>query len=68
MNEEKEKIEKKVLATSGYAALEPHYEVDESLIGGLIIRIEDRVVDSSVRGKLERLTRELRDIQLSMAE
>jgi len=65
---QKEKIEKKVLATSGYAALEPHYEVDESLIGGLIIRIEDRVVDSSVRGKLERLTRELRDIQLSMAE
>lgn len=65
---QKEKIEKKVLATSGYAALEPHYEVDESLIGGLIIRIEDRVVDSSVRGKLERLTRELRDIQLTVAE
>lgn len=63
---QKEKIEKKVLATSGYVSLEPHYEVDESLIGGLIIRIEDRVVDSSVRGKLERLTKELREIQLTV--
>ncbi len=65
---QKEKIERKVLATSGYAKLEPHYEVDESLIGGLIIRIEDRVVDGSVRGKLERLTGELREIQLTVAE
>jgi len=65
---QKEKIEKKVLATSDYIALEPHYTVDESLIGGLIIRIEDCVVDGSVRGKLERLTRELRDIQLTVTE
>lgn len=65
---QKEKIEKKVLATGKFAALEPHYEVDESLIGGLIIRIADRVVDSSVRGKLARLTRELREIQLTVAE
>lgn len=62
------KIERRVLATSGYAKLEPHYEVDGSLIGGLIIRIEDRVVDSSVRGKLERLTGELREIQLTVPE
>ncbi len=62
---QKEKIERKILATSGYAKLEPHYEVEESLIGGLIIRIADRVMDSSVRGKLERLTRELREIQLT---
>ena len=65
---QKAKIEKKVLATSGYAALEPHYVVDETLIGGIIIRIADRVVDGSVRGKLDRLTGELRDIQLTVTE
>lgn len=57
---QKKKIEKKVLETSGYASLEPHYSVDKDLIGGLVIRIGDRVVDSSIRSKLDRLTRELR--------
>jgi len=38
--------------------------VDESLIGGMIVRIKDRVVDSSVRTKLEKLTRQLYKIQL----
>jgi F-type H+-transporting ATPase subunit delta len=65
---QKKKIEKKVLETSGYAALEPHYETDKRLIGGLIIRIGDRVVDSSVRSKLDRLSRELRNIQLAQTE
>lgn len=62
---QKRKIEKKVLATSGYSSLEPHYSVDRELIGGVVIRIGDRVVDGSVRSKLDRLTRELRGIQLS---
>ena len=62
---QKKKIEKKVLETSGYAALEPHYAVDKALIGGLVIRIGDRVVDSSIKSKLDRLTRELREVQLS---
>lgn len=57
---QKKKIEKKVLETSGFASLEPHYSVDKELIGGLVIRIGDRVVDSSIRSKLARLTRELR--------
>ena len=58
--DQKKRIEKKVLETSGFAALEPHYAVDEKLIGGLVIRIGDRVVDGSVRHKLDQLTRELR--------
>lgn len=64
--DQKKKIEKKVLETSGYASLEPHYSVDKELIGGLVIRIGDRVVDSSVKSKLDRLTRELRAVQLTM--
>lgn len=31
------------------------YHIDSSLLGGLIVRLGDLVIDSSVRGKLERL-------------
>ena len=41
-----------------------NYSVDESLIGGMVIRIKDRVVDSSVRTKLEEMKKQLLQIQL----
>ena len=44
--------------------IEMHYQVDESLIGGMVIRIGDRVVDSSIRSKLSGLERELLKVQL----
>jgi F-type H+-transporting ATPase subunit delta len=34
-------------------------EVDDSLIGGLTVRIGDTLYDASVRGRLERLREEL---------
>ena len=34
-------------------------QVDKSLVGGVVVRIGDRVMDGSVRGKLERLERQL---------
>lgn len=37
----------------------PIYEIDESLIGGLVIRIGDRIVDNSIKGHLHSLSREL---------
>ena len=40
--------------------MEMHFDVQENLIGGMVIRIGDRVVDGSVRNKLDNLTRELR--------
>ena len=40
--------------------IEPQYEIDEALIGGVIIRIGDRVIDGSIRGKLEKLGKYLR--------
>jgi F-type H+-transporting ATPase subunit delta len=33
--------------------------VDESLLGGLIVRVGDRLIDGSVRGRLERLRNQL---------
>ena len=47
---------------------EMHFEVDTALIGGMKIRIGDRVVDSSVSSRLERLTRDLTKIQLKVGE
>lgn len=41
------------------------FSVDESLIGGLMIRIGDRVVDSSIKTKLYEMKRELMKIQLA---
>jgi len=57
-------IEKKLLQTTGYKTLETHYEVDESLIGGMVIRIKDRVVDSSIKTRLKELEKSLRGLQI----
>lgn len=59
---QREKIEKKLLDTTKYETFEMSYQVDESLIGGMVIRIGDRVVDSSIKTKLYDLSRELRKI------
>ncbi len=58
------KIEQKLLETTRYRSLEMQYEVDAALIGGMVIRIGDRVVDSSIQTKLKNLARELRDVQV----
>ncbi|MBO5070029.1 MAG: ATP synthase F1 subunit delta [Roseburia sp.] len=52
-------VEKRLLETTKYVKFEMHYAVDPGLIGGMVIRIGDRVVDSSVKTKLYNLTREL---------
>jgi F-type H+-transporting ATPase subunit delta len=57
---EKDKVEKRLLETTEYKSFEMEYSVDESLIGGMVIRIGDRVVDSSIRTKLYNLTKELK--------
>lgn len=62
---QKKEIEKKLLDTTYYETMEMHYAEDSSLIGGMLIRIGDRVVDSSIRTKLEHLTKELSNLQIS---
>lgn len=61
---QKDKVEEKLLHTTKYESFEMNYSVDESLIGGMVIRIGDRVVDSSIKTKLYELTRELRNVQI----
>lgn len=63
--QEKQDIEQKLLHTTAYEKIESHYEVDASLIGGMLIRMGDRVVDSSIRTKLDGLERQLLAIQLA---
>ena len=57
-------IQARLLDTTPYLTMEMHYAVDPSLIGGMVIRIKDRVVDSSIRTKLADMKRELLQIQL----
>ena len=63
--EQKSRVEKKLLQQTSYESFEVDYSVDESLIGGLVIRIGDRVVDSSIRTKLDTMTKNLRKVSLS---
>ncbi len=56
---QKADIEKRLLDTTSYTSMEVTYNVDKSLIGGLVIRIEDRVVDSSIKNKLEKMSKAL---------
>lgn len=60
----KEEVKNRLLETTSYVSMEMHYSVDDSLIAGMVIRIGDRVVDSSVRTKIEELTKQLLQIQL----
>ena len=53
------KIEQRLLDTTDYVKMEMHYEVEEALIGGMVVRIGDRVVDSSIRTKLNELQKDL---------
>lgn len=65
---QKEAIVKRLLETTSYVSFYMNYVVDADLIGGMVIRIGDRVVDSSVRTKIYQLSRELSNIQLKVGE
>jgi F-type H+-transporting ATPase subunit delta len=60
----KKAIENKLIATTSYETFEITYIVDESLIGGMIIRVGDKVIDSSLRNQIETMSRELYKIRL----
>ncbi|MCR5426319.1 MAG: ATP synthase F1 subunit delta [Lachnospiraceae bacterium] len=57
-------VEAKLLETTPFTQMEMHYLTDPELIGGIIIRVGDRVADGSVRNKLNELTQELLQVQL----
>ena len=62
--DKKEAICKKLLATTSYHEMEMHYDVKKELLGGMQIRIGDRVVDSSIQTKLNQLQKDLLKIQI----
>ena len=62
---QQEQIKQKLLQTTEYVNFEMHYQVEPELIGGMVIRVGDRVVDSSVRSRIETLAKELTNIQLN---
>ena len=62
--EQKKAVTDKLLATTKYVEFEMNYNVDKSIIGGIIIRIGDRVFDSSIKSQLDNLTKQLKKIQL----
>ena len=55
----KERIVDELLKSSHYKSLEVEYVVDESIIGGIVIRIGDRVVDSSVKTRIDKMRKML---------
>lgn len=64
----KARIERKLLDTTGYVKMEMDYRVDPALIGGLVIRIGDTVVDSSIQSKLTDIGRRLMKTSLEQKE
>lgn len=62
---QKKRVEQKLLDTTGYIKMEMNYKTDKSLIGGMRIRIGDRVVDSSISTKINELAKKLRRIQIN---
>jgi F-type H+-transporting ATPase subunit b len=56
--DEEEAVKRDVLAKAG--AKDVSFRVDPAILGGLVIRVGDKVLDSSVAGKLEGLRQNLR--------
>lgn len=54
--EQKKHICDRLVETTGYSSVEAGYQVNPELLGGIQIRIGDRLLDGSVKGKLERIT------------
>jgi F-type H+-transporting ATPase subunit delta len=63
--DQKAQLERKLLDTTSYVEFEMNYSVDPAIIGGLIIRIGDRVVDSSIKTQIYELRRSLTKLQLT---
>ena len=47
------------LETRFKQALELRFEVDPSLLGGVVVHVGDQIIDGSVKGKLDALTQTL---------
>ena len=64
-DEQKEHLKVKLLEVTSFKQLEFNYLVDPQIIGGMILRIGDRIVDSSIRTEIDQMAKSLSKIQLS---
>ncbi|WP_099467289.1 ATP synthase F1 subunit delta [Konateibacter massiliensis] len=55
---------KKLIQITKYEEISLSVTIDESLIGGMIVRIGDRVIDNSIKMKMNGLSKQLLQIQL----
>ncbi len=63
--DQKALLKEKLLASTDYVMFEMNYQIDSALIGGMVIRIGDRVVDSSIRTRLYEMKKELSQLQMA---
>ena len=63
--EQREKIENRLLEVSEYETLSVDYQIDKSLLGGIVIRIGNRVLDNSIRSQMDAMSRQLSKVKLS---
>lgn len=61
---QKQSVREKLLATTSFREIDIDFETDPSLIGGIVIRVGDRVVDGSLRHRLGDLKRSLAQIRV----
>lgn len=59
-----EQIQSKIEASTN-SKVELETIIDESIIAGLIIKVADKVVDASIKGKMQTLKKQLSDIRLA---
>lgn len=63
--DQKKKLEQVLLKTTGYLELEMYYQIKKEIIGGLMIRVDDRIFDTSIKTRLEQQTSRLTRFSLT---
>ena len=64
-DDQKSKLESKIISNSDYETLETHYDINKSLIGGISIKIGDKVVDATIKTKIDSIKKTLDKIVIN---
>lgn len=63
-DDKKKALEEKLIASTGFEKFKIDYKIDESLIAGLKIKIDDKVLDKTYKTKMFDITKSLRGLKL----
>ena len=61
------KLQNKIKTDKGNIKVNPEFQIDEAILGGIVVKINDTVIDLSIRKKFENL-RSLKNIRTGAAE